>query len=259
MKKILLASASAMVLANASYAADLTGEIGLEFKLNDADKVVAETAFGLSLSDPLGYASIDLTETDGAIVVDGYSVGTSIGAIGLSFGQQDDVFETFSGGLEVVGGTTLADPASGNENLTATMGGAAVMLGITDATEDLADVENVQAAYGLTMGSVAVVAGVDWNMNTEDFTVGVASGAEVAGLSVDGILTYDNASSAIAYELSTAVFGVNAFVDGDDGELLQNVGAGYAKTVGNMTYYAEGAYNLNSEEITPAIGVSFSF
>ena len=51
----------------------------------------------------------------------------------------------------------------------------------------------------------------------------------------------------------------NKYFDGDEDDALQNIGLGWKRDVNGLTLFAEGAYNLDSEEIKPAVGASFSF
>jgi len=43
--------------------------------------------------------------------------------------------------------------------------------------------------------------------------------------------------------------------------MTQNIGAGYYGNLadGAVSYYAEAGYNLDSEAVTPAAGLSFNF
>jgi hypothetical protein len=52
---------------------------------------------------------------------------------------------------------------------------------------------------------------------------------------------------------------VSAFINGDDADLAQNVGAGVVYTKNSLGAFAEVGYNIDAEEITPAVGVSFNF
>ena len=52
---------------------------------------------------------------------------------------------------------------------------------------------------------------------------------------------------------------LSAYVDGDEADWSKNVGAGYKGTWKDLGYYVEANYNLDSEDITQAMGVSVSF
>jgi hypothetical protein len=110
----------------------------------------------------------------------------------------------------------------------------------------------------MALNGVAVVSGIDYNFNTEDLTLLTNAKTVVSGVPVGLTATY---ADAFAYELDATAFGVTGFVNGDEDDLVQNIGAGY---YGNLAgsgfdFYAEAGYNLDSEEVTPAAGISFSF
>ena len=52
---------------------------------------------------------------------------------------------------------------------------------------------------------------------------------------------------------------MTAFVNGDDADAFQNVGAGVAYDVNSLNLYAEGTYNVDAETNSVGAGVSFSF
>lgn len=245
-----LTTATALMCANAAMA-DVTGSVDLDVTENASGKYVATPTIKLGFGNAIGDVSVDLKEVGGSITLDRYSVGTQVGALGVSFGDQADIFD-LGAGLEVVGGSTLANPAESNENIQLSYGGLVAMVGFTDVTTDVTEVTNFQVATVIDTGFADVTSVLDYNKASEDFTYGVS--ATVADINV--AVTYaDN----FAYELGYNLLGVDTFLNGDENDSLQNVGAGYKTVFNGADVYAEVGYNLDTEETTPAVGVSFSF
>ena len=245
-----LTTATALLCANVAMA-DVTGSVDLDVTENASDKFVMAPTIKLGFGSEAGDVSVDLKEVGGDIILDRYSVGTQLGALGVSFGDQEDIFD-LGAGLEVVGGTTLANPEESNENVQLSFGGIAVMVGMTDVTTDITDVTNVQLATVVDAGIANVGVVVDYNEASSDLTYGVAATVS----DIDLAVTY---ADDFAYELGYSMMGVNTFLNGDENNTLQNVGAGYVTVLNGAEVYAEVGYNVDTEETTPAVGLSFSF
>ena len=259
MNKLILASVSTLALTSAAMAADIGGEIAIDFTQNLDDKIVASTGIELNLIGTAGNVSVDFAVVEDAITIDGYSVGTTVSGMTLSFGDQGDAFGDFSGGLETVGGTTLTNPTGGDESLMVTASGVAVYFGLTDVTSDIADVSNVQLTYSTALVDGSVAVGIDYNTASEDSVLGVAAETSYADMGVGVIATYSTSDELLAYELSASNMSIKAFVDGDNTDALQNMGVGYTGTFNDVGYYVEAAYNIESEEVAPAFGLTFTF
>jgi hypothetical protein len=259
MKTLILATVSAFALASAATAAELGAEVALDVTENAAGDYVATPSIDFSIVGGAGNAFVTLTENNGAIELDEYAIGTRVGATRLSFGDQGDIFGAFEGGLEEVGGTTLADPADAHESLIVSVGDASVLVGLTDISTDVTEVENLQATYGLAVAGMGIVGGIDYNLDSKESVLGLASASSLGSLNLATAVTYATETETFAHDLTVSTQGISAFLNGDDSDLLQNVGAGYTSDLNGMTYYVEGAYNLDAEEFTPAAGVSFNF
>jgi hypothetical protein len=59
--------------------------------------------------------------------------------------------------------------------------------------------------------------------------------------------------------MDATIFGVTAYVNGDNGDAFRNVGAGYFRGVGNLDVFANVNYNIDTKEVTPKAGISFNF
>jgi hypothetical protein len=261
MKKLFLTTAVSACVAGSAFAADITGDIEVDFTQNADDKIVGTQTIGFGIDAPIGDAGFGVEMNDGNVTLDSWYLGTTLSGVGLSLGDQGDLLDDFEGKMEVVGGTTLANPDDSGESLSLNVAGADVMIGLTDMSADITDVKNVQGTYSLSFSGVDVGAGVDYNMDSEEFTYLGRAGysLDVAGQNLGLGTTFTYANENFAFETSVNAFGVTGFINGDQDEMMQNVGAGYTITLGGLDVYAEGAYNLDSEEFTPAAGVAFAF
>lgn len=241
MKNTFLAAFAAIFLASTASAAEVTGDVEVTV---DGDAVATtELTLDFVAYEDIASASITLDENG----VDGYSIGTMVSGVTLSYGDQGDIM--LGGGLNVVGGSTLADPVSADTSLIVGIAEAQVLVGFG---ADLSEVENLQLSYDMGM----VAASLDYNVDSEELTV-VGAGSYTFGTVDTGLLvSYDD---TFAYELTAGAYGFVAYVNGDEDEMLQNVGAGYETDFAGLTVFAEAEYNLDSEEVTPAVGVSLSF
>lgn len=259
MKQVLLAVATTFALAGASQAADLSAELGVDFTQNANDKIVAETSIDLMLTAPMGVAALDLVANGDTIEVDGYAIGTVVSGVGVSFGDQGDLLGGFEGKMETVGGSTLANLDDDGESLKLTAYGISAMIGLTDVTSDVTDVKNIQGTYAIAMNGVQATGGVDYNLDSEEITLLSSAGYAVGQFGIGLTGTYQVEAEDYAYEADVTAYGITGFVNGDKDDMLQNVGAGWTGDLNGMGIYAEAGYNLDSEELTPAAGVSFNF
>jgi hypothetical protein len=266
MKNTIFASVAALFVATTAYAEGSTaattrpqlgGSINVEVTENAAGDYVATTTLGAGINvEGLAFASATIESVDGATFeIDEWNIGTQIGVATLSFGKQGDLM--VGNDFEIVGGDTLADVADDHESLQVTVGAASVMVGLTDITTDVTDVENVQGAY--TIGAITAVG--DYNIDSEEWVLGAKASYDLnEDVALGGILTYSSATEAFGFEASAGYSIATVFVNGDDADMFQNIGAGVSYDVqSNLNVYAEGAYNIDAEDTVLGAGVSFSF
>ena len=264
MRNLFITTAIATTLAGTAYAQDtvaggpiISGEFSIDIAENAAGNYGATTGLDLGI-DAVGLAQVDLDfalDGNDAIVLDDWTVGTSVaGAIGVSLGTDQGVMP----GAE--GEQTLAAPAMGAA-VKVEVGDAAVAVGFTDIAADLTDISNIQGAYTLELGTMAATVGGDYNLDSENMVLGAGVGGfNVAGMAdLGGAVTYDVDAEAIGYEVTADAMGVTAYLNGDDGDMLQNVGGEYTYALGGAEVTAGAAYNITNETFTPTVGVSFSF
>jgi len=267
MKNTMYAGVIALFATGSASAADLAGVVGAELTKNNLGNYIAtptiELSFGHKTEGATAFGGVGVEAVNGDLAVDTWHVGVAFGGTSVSFGDQGDLFGF--GGLEVVGGDTLADPADDHESVIVGHGALEVLVGLTDIGADIGDVENVQLAYAKKLGAVGVTGAVDYNLGTEAYILAVAVDYGVTDAIGAGVTaTYDDAASVVAYEAmgtygASDALKVSAFINGDDADMAQNVGAGVVYTKDSLGAFAEVGYNIDAEEITPAVGVSFNF
>lgn len=259
MRNTLIATAAILGLASAVQAADVTADLGVDLTQNADDKFVASTSVDIALTGTMGFGTVGVTVENDTLKLDTYSIGTSVAGAVVSFGDQGDLLGGFEGKTEAVGGSTLANLDDDGESLMVNAYGFNAMVGLTDITKDVTDVENVQGAYAFGANGIQVLGGVDYNLDSEEITLLSSAGYALNGFGLGVTTTYQVEAEALGFEADVTAYGVTAFLNGDKDDMLQNVGAGYYGEVNGMGLYAEGAYNIDSEEFKPAAGISFNF
>ena len=237
----------------------LTGAINLDFAETTAGKTAGTMGVELDFdAGDVATVDLDFKATDGnALTLDTWTVGTTIGALGLAFGDDNGLLPETGANASADG--TLAVPAM-TESLALSFGGASVAVGLTDWTTDVSEVSNLQGAYTVDAGIADVTASADYNRTSENTVLG----AEVAGLDLGlatagGALTYDTDAEDWAFEGSVAVDGLSAYVNGTDDNRLQHVGGEYVLNYAGAELSAGVDYDTDAEDFTPTAGLSFNF
>ena len=124
----------------------------------------------------------------------------------------------------------------------------------------MTDVTNVRGAYGVKAGTIGLTVAGDYNFDSENIVVGAeATGIEVAGIGLGAAVTYDVDAENIGFEGHTNIIGLTAYLNGDQDEVLQNIGTSYDYNLAGITLSGGLNYNFDAEEMTPTVGASFSF
>jgi len=266
MRTIVLATAVAMA-ATSAFAETVTktqtpvmgpiisGEVSLDFAETANDKIGGTMNLDLGV-DMGGLATVDLDfeATDGnAITLDTWAVGTTVAGVGVAVGDDLGVMP----GAE--GEQTLAAPAMA-EAVQVTVGDAVVAVGLTDWTTDITDVSNIQGAYTMDVAGLDVTAAADYNLDSENTVLGAGiAGLDLGLASIGGAMTYDVDAETFGYEGVAAAYGVTAYLNGDDTDMLQNIGGEYEMDVAGATFTAGANYNIDTEDFTPTAGLAFNF
>ena len=237
----------------------ITGAVNLDFAETSASKTAGTMGIELDVdAGDVATVDLDFKATDGnALTLDTWTVGTTIGAVGLAFGDNNGLLPETGANASADG--TLAKPAM-TESLALSFGSASVVVGLTDWTTDVTEVSNLQGAYTVDAGIVDVTASADYNRTSENTVLG----AEVAGLDLGlatagGALTYDTDAEDWAFEGSVAVDGLSAYVNGTDDNRLQHIGGEYVLNYAGAELSAGVDYDTDAKDWTPTAGLSFNF
>jgi hypothetical protein len=258
MKTILLASAATIALTASAFAAEINGEVTLDAaKSGDDYTVTSGVELGIFGEMGMGSITIAVDENDG-LVLDKWAVGAMAGEFELTFGDQGDLMDAFEGQTKFVGGQTLANLDDDYVSARATARGVSVAIGFEDIKSDVTDIKNVQISYSTVIGTFDVATAIDFNIVTDDYTIAGFASTEISGIETSATVTFSD--DVVGYEVSAGYGMFKGFLNGDQDDLAQNIGGGAYHTMKNgMEVYAEASYNLDSQEITPAVGLAFKF
>ena len=237
----------------------LTGAVNLDFAETAAGKTAGVMGIELDIDAPgVAIVDLDFKATDGnALTLDTWTVGTTIGAVGLAFGDDNGLLpET---GVNTAADGTLAKPAM-TESLALSFGNASVAVGLTDWTTDVTEVSNLQGAYTVDAGIVDVTASADYNRTSENTVIGgEVSGLDLGMMTAGGMVTYDTDAEDWAFEGSVATGGLEAYINGSDDNRLQHIGGEYVINYAGAELSAGVDYDTDAKDWKPTAGISFNF
>ena len=265
MRNVFITTVAALAMTTAAFADQapapvagpvLTGEVSLDFAETAGTNDIGGT-MGIDLGvDMQGLATVDLDfeiDEDGDGTLADWTVGTTVAGVGVAFGTDNGVMP----GAE--GEQTLAAPAM-TESLAVSMGTATVAVGFTDWNTDITDISNIQGAYTLGVAGLDVTAAADYNMDSENTVLGAGiAGVDLGMAALGGAMTYDVDAELFGFEGVVTAGGVTAYLNGDDTDLMQNIGGEYEMAVGGATFTAGANYNLDTEDFAPTAGLAFNF
>ena len=237
----------------------ISGAVNLDFAEKAGDNYGGTMGIELDIdAGSLATVDLDFSATDGsALTLDTWTVGTTIGEVGLAFGDDNGLLpET---GANSAGYGTLAKPAM-TESLALSYGSASVAVGLSSWTTDVTDISNLQGAYTLDTGVASVTASADYNRTSENTVLGAeVAGIDLGMITAGGMATYDMDAEAMAYEGSVALSGLEAYINGSDANKLQHVGGEYTMDVAGAELSAGIDYDTDAKDWTPTAGLSFNF
>ena len=262
MGKFLLTTALTLV-AGAAIAQEVTeAPVGLTGKI---ETVIAEGAggdwgatssFDLGVSAGSGLASGSMSfvvDSNNDLALDEYSIGTSIGGTELSFGDQGNIW------IDTENGSSIEEAKIADESIQATIAGVSVAAGLN--MDDLTDIQNVQAGYGIPLGIANINAVGDYNLNSESWIV--AGRADTDGMlenvRIGGAVSYGSISEKLGFEADATVGQLTGYIGGDQDDLMKDAGVNGEVAVAGIDVETKLNYNFDSEELTPSVGLSFNF
>ena len=260
MQKLFITAAVAAMISGSAFAEEatvapvLSGEVSIDVAETTNDNYGATMGVDLGVDfDGAGTVDLDFTAVDGgAVTLDTWAVGTTVGGVGLELGDDLGVMP----GAE--GEQTLAAPTMA-EAMRVTVGDAQVALGLADFGNDVTDLSNVQGAYTINNGAFDVTAAADYNLDTENTVLGGSVGTDMDSVALTGVVTYDMDAETFGFEGVATRDGITAYLNGDDTDALQNIGGEYEINVNGATFTAGANYNLDTEDFAPTAGLAFKF
>jgi len=262
MKK-LTALMIALGFAGVTQAATISGTVEVDITENSSNDYISTESIKFDIAGDSGVAfgSIKVkTNASDQFILDEYSIGANITeTASVSYGDQGDIF--IGGGLEAVGANTIANPSDAGESIIANIGALSLRGNFTDTDTDISDFDTIQAKWTTSVDKFSVGASVDHTISNDNNVFAGSVGFDLnESASLSTVVTHDETlANEVAYESIVSIGSLSAYVDGDEGDWSKNVGAGYNSTWKDLGYYVEANYNLDTEEVTPAAGVSVSF
>jgi hypothetical protein len=256
--KLLLTTVATILMATTSFSADLGASVEMKVAENETtDKYEATTTIGIDVDAGEGVATLglDFESVDGdTIELDKWHVGTEVADATVTFGDQDGIFVEATSDF-----SSIAEPTI-DESLALSYGPAAVAVGFTDITTDVTEVSNVQLAYNVDLVVADVTASMDYNRTSEEYTWGArVDTVEVTGVALGTTVSYE--TDTFAYELDSTVstYGLTTYINGDEDDLLENVGVGHEFGFSDVVVETDVNYNVDDETVTPSVTLSFAF
>lgn len=265
MKTTIITTAT-LLMATAAHA-DITvgGDVEATVTRNaTTDQFETATKLGLSFdgaTEASAFGGFNFKSTDGsALALDEWNLGTTIGAAKVSFGKQGGVFVEDTSDAAY---GSVAAPAM-KESIKVEVGDLSLALGLDDYKNDLfGNNDNIQAAYKVDVSIASVTGSVDYNIDTTEYTYGAraetAAVEAIGGAALGGVLTYGTEAQTLAFEADVTAFGMTAYLNGDENDMTENVGAGYEMVVGGLDLGTDLNYNFDAEELTPSVTLGFAF
>ena len=254
--KLLISSLAMIAMSTSAFGADIAVDADIDITENTAGKYIAtkKIAFDVTaVGDAFGGVEV-VAGADDKLAVGDWNVGHAVGSASLSFGKQGNLFVE---GEASAANSPLADPSMGT-SLQAAWSGVSVGLAFTDIGTDVTDIASLQGAYQLELGGITASTSADYNINTKDIAVGVGFGLEIKDQSVDTVMTYAN--DVWAYEGSTTLLGITGYLNGDENDMTQNLGGSYLIGLSDAaSIESKLNYDMNSEQYSPSLNLSFSF
>lgn len=227
-------------------------DVGADVQLYVTDTVTALVSAEVTIADVAADASdVELTN---------WSVGAEANGVTVTAGDQSDLFTESR--MNELGGYSLATVGAAEYSLIVQNDALSGFVGYDSVTEDWT---NVQIAGTFDLAPTWVVGAVmDYQNVSETWTVGADVSGAIGNVTTDAVVTYANATEALGYEVAVGyrlgTVGLTGFAGGSNNtDAVDYVGAGAITNIEFVNIWAETAYDLDSEDMAVATGVSFTF
>ena len=255
--KMVLTTLAAMLVASVAAAEGTVNGPTLSGKIESVIKENATGNWGATTSFDLGVAAGDAASAsmdfvigaDDKVLLDQWSVGTTVGVASVSVGDQGDIW------VAAEGEHTMANPIM-DESLMISMDNISVAMEFGDMSDDLTDIEAIQGSVDFDVSdNITATAAMDYDLDAEAYTIGGRLDVDQIG----AVMTYAEASDTIAFEVDANMSGITAYLNGDENEIARNIGATYNWGFANLDVEPGVNYDLDAEELEPSITLGFSF
>ena len=207
----------------------LGGSVELKFTEDASGDWGATQTIGASINmSGKAFASFNVESIDGGTAtLDEWQLGTTVAPdTTVSIGKQGDVW------VSSEGEHTIANPKM-DESIQLNMGAFAVAVEFGNFSGDVSDIEAIAGAY--TFGARA----------------------DLHNYGITG--TYAEATKVFAYEAETTMGGLTAYLNGDETDMTQNVGASYTYDFNGINLEPSVNYDIDNSDVQPQFVASFSF
>lgn len=261
MKNLAMAAFAATMVVTSAFADQATvapvagpvlgGSVELKFTEDANGDWGATQTIGASIDmSGTAFASFNVESIDGGTAtLDEWQLGTTVSSDAtVSIGKQGDIW------VAAEGEHSIANPKM-DESIQLNMGAFAAAVEFGNFSGDVSDIEAVAGAYTFGAGTTTIKGAVDYDLDTKDFTVGAR--ADVHNYGITG--TYAETTEMFAYEAETTMGGLTAYLNGDETDMTQNVGASYTYDFNGINLEPSVNYDIDNSDVQPQVIASFSF
>jgi len=252
----LFITVGAMLIASASYAAEITGNVDVDLSKKANNDIGAKTSIDIDVTQ-LGLGGVELefgAEDGAALDLENWNLSTYASGVKIELGDDHNLIP------EAAGDTTTLTTTTQKEALKLSLGNASVVAQFDNWENDLSDIDTVQGAYATDIAGINITTSFDYNLDTENTILGSEiDGVQVGELNFGGALTYDVDNEKWAYEGRADAYGFATYLNGDKDDSLQNIGSEYEYKIGSTTFTAGANYDLDNEDLSPTATMSFAF
>jgi len=224
----------------------ISGGVEVEIKENASGDWGSKTTLGAGISaEGMAFGGFNFESVDGGgLSLDEWQLGTDMGEATVSLGKQGDIW------IGAEGEHTIANPKM-DESVQISMGDFAMAVEFGDWQNDVTDIEAIAGSYSL--GDITVAG--DYDLDSENIVLGSRMNVGDFG----GAVTYDVDAEHFAYEVDGTTGSITAYINGDQDDVAQNIGAKYTWELNGIGVEPKVNYDIEDEEFTPQVTVGFSF
>jgi len=250
LSQILLTTTAISCISFSALANPLSGSVEVEVSEGSSDAWKTTTTLGLAFeTEGLAFGGFNIESVDASnFTLDEWNIGTTIGPVTASLGKQGDIW------VGAEGEHTIAN-MSMDESLIISLDSTSVALEFKDYKNDISEIESIALSHSLSIDPLSVTAAVDYDLDSENWTLGTRISMDSYG----GVVTYGKEAETIAYEIDASMSDITVYVNGDEDEMLRNIGATYAMDLSGLAIEPKLNYDIDAEDLSPSISATLKF